>query len=377
MKKTLLALAVWGVFSTTAYAQSSVTIYGVIDTAIRYTTNQVVPNGTLGSQTAMMGGGFQGSRVGFKGSEDLGGGTSAVFQLENGFLSNNGGFDQQGQLFGRQAYVGLKDTSWGELDIGRQYGIAADILSSYDPLWMGNFIENEWPAAVYGIRFDNSLRYTKSFGPFTAKVQYSIGGKAGETGIGATSGGALTYTQGAVSIGGVYQQSKDANSARMKLAGLGGVYMTGPMTLFLQYFNARRDPGFATAFPNSGGALANTSMIWNYGNTLKRTDGVWTAGFIYQMTPTVGLTVGYMNDTIKNVSSAGDSGRVSTLYAIADYHLSKRTDIYIEVDRTTLAGGEIQDLNGIMVAAGASLGAGMPNAASSRNGVGIGLRTKF
>jgi len=377
MKKTILALAVMGTFTATAFAQSSVTMYGVIDTAIRYTNNQVTTNGTLGSQTAMTEGAFQGSRVGFKGSEDLGGGTSAVFQLENGFQSNNGALDQQGQIFGRQEFVGLKDTSLGELDLGRQYGIAIDVLGNYDPLGIGNFNENEWTCFLYGLRFDNTLKYTKSFGPITAELQYSVGGQAGETSIGVTSGGALSYTQGPLSIGGVYQQSKDANSAQMKVAGLGGSYVAGPATLYLQYFDATRDPGFEKAASNSGGALANTSLISNAGNTLKRTDGVWTAGVLYQAAPAVGLTLGYMNDTIKNVSSAGDNGRISTLYAIADYNLSKRTDIYVEVDRTSLSGGEIQDIDGVMPFAGASLGAGTPNAASTRNGVSLGLRTKF
>ncbi|SFB36395.1 Outer membrane protein (porin) [Collimonas sp. OK607] len=276
-----------------------------------------------------------------------------------------------------KVYVGLKDTSLGELYLGRQSGIAANILGSYDPLWSGNFTENSWSCALYGVRFDNTLKYTKSFGPVTAKVQYSVGEQAGDTSIGATTGGALSYTQGPFSIGGVYQQSKDAHSAQLKVAGLGGTYIAGPVTLYLQYINAARDPGFAKAASNSGGPLANTTMLSNSGNTLRRTDGVWTAGVLYQVAPAVGLTVGYMNDTIKNVSSAGDSGRMSTLYAIADYNLSKRTDIYIEIDRTSLAGGEIQDRNGIMPFAGASLGAGMPNAASTRNGVAIGLRTRF
>ena len=377
MKKTILTLSVMGTLSSTAFAQTNVTMYGVIDTAIRYTNNQVTSNGKLGSQTAMTEGAFQGSRVGFKGEEDLGGGTSAVFKLENGFQSNNGAIDQQGQIFGRQAFVGLKDKSWGELDLGRQYGIANDLLSNYDPLGIGNFNENEWAPFYYGTRFDNTLKYTKSFGPVTAELQYSVGERAGQTSIGATSGAALSYTQGPLSIGGVYQQSKDANSALLKVAGLGGSYVAGPATLYVQYFNAKRDPGFAKAASNSGGALANTTLLSNAGNTLKRTDSVWTAGILYQATAVTSFILGYMSDSIKNVSSAGDSGRVSTLYAVADYNFSKRTDIYVEIDRTSLSGGEIQDVNGVMPFAGASLGAGSANAASTRNGVGIGLRHKF
>ncbi|MFC5474472.1 porin [Paraherbaspirillum soli] len=377
MKKTLLAIAVLGTISTVASAQTNVTIYGVIDTAIRFTNNQVTSTGTLGKQTAMTEGSFQGSRIGFKGSEDLGGGTSAIFQLENGFQSNNGATDQQGQIFGRQAFVGLRSKTLGEFTVGRQYGLAFETLGNYDPLGIGNFVENEWASFLYGIRFDNTAKYTKSFGPVTAALQYSFGEQAGKTSIGSTVAGSLNYTQGTFNLGGVYQQSKDANSAEMKLGGVGTAWGVGPATLYLQVFQARRDPGFAKAASNSGGPLANTSMTSNSGNTLRRTDSVLTTGVLYQATPAMGFTLGYMYDKIKNVSSAGDKGRISSVYAVADYNLSKRTDVYVEVDRTTLGGGEIQDVNGVMPFAGSSLGAGGPNTASSRNGVGIGLRHKF
>ena len=377
MKKTFLALSVMSAFSATAFAQTNVTVYGVIDTAIRYTSNQVTANGALASQTAMTEGAFQGSRIGFKGTEDLGGGTAAFFQLENGFQSNNGAFDQQGQLFGRQAFVGLKNSNLGQLTIGRQYGLAFETLGNYDPLGIGNFVENEWSAFLYGIRFDNTVKYTHNFGPVTAALQYSLGEQAGQNSIGSTVAGALAYTQGTFSIGGIYQQSKDANAAEMKLGGVGTSFGVGPATLYLQYFQAKRDPGFQKAASNSGGALANTSMISNAGNVLRRTDGVLTTGVLYQATPALGFTLGYMYDQIKNVSSAGVNGRIASLYAVADYNLSKRTDVYFEIDKTSLGGGEIQDQNGVMPFAGSSLGAGASNAASSRTGVGIGLRHHF
>ena len=133
MNKKNLVVLIAALAATSAYAQSSVTVYGLVDTAVRMTTAEA--NGK--SQTAMTEGAFQGPRVGFKGEEDLGGGTAAVFKLESGFLSNTGASDQQGQLFGRQAFVGLKDKSLGELDAGRQYGVAFDVLGNYDPLGVG------------------------------------------------------------------------------------------------------------------------------------------------------------------------------------------------------------------------------------------------
>jgi predicted porin len=372
MNRKILVGLIAALVTTGALAQTNVTMYGVIDTTVRYTTNQVNANGTVGSQTALTEGAFQGPRIGFKGEEDLGGGTAAVFKLENGFYSNNGAFDQQGQLFGRQEFVGLKDKSWGELDAGRQYGLAFDLLGNYDPLGVGNFNENEWEAFIYGLRFDNTLKYSNTWGPVTAEVQYSIGGQAGQTSIGVTTGFSLAYTQGPFSIGGVYQQSTDANSAEATIAGVGGSFVAGPATLYLQYFDAKRDAGFAKAASNSGGPLANTSMMGNSGNTRQRKDGMWTAGVLFQATPAMGYTVGYMYDSVKNESSLGDNGRISTIYAIADYNLSKRTDIYFDIDRTTLGGGEIGDANTIMGFVGAPLGGN-----TSRTGAALGLRVKF
>lgn len=377
MKKSLLAFTIFSVFSATAVAQTSMTIYGVIDTAVRFTTNQVTPDGMLASQTGITAGSFQGSRIGFKGTENLGNDTFAVFQLENGFQLDNGTIDQQGQLFGRQSFVGLKNKDLGELDFGRQYGLAFETLGNYDSLGVGNFNENGWVCFLYGLRFDNTLKYTKSFGPVTAALQYSFGERAGKTSIGSTVAGSLNYTRGTFSVGGVYQQSKDANAAQLKVGGIGTSWGVGPATLYLQFMQARRDPGFARAASNSGGALANTSLIENTGNTLTRTDNVLSVGAVYQVTPATNIILGYVYDKIKNVSSAGDNGRIASLYAVADYALSKRTDVYIEVDRTTLGGGEIQDLNGVLPFAGSSLGAGAANAASARTGVGIGIRTIF
>jgi predicted porin len=139
--------------------------------------------------------------------------------------------------------------------------------------------------------------------------------------------------------------------------------------------NARRDAGFQIAASNSGGPLANTSMLGNANNTLRRTDNVVTAGLLYQVTPKLGYTLGYMTDFVRNETSAGNSGRISTVYGVADYNLSARTDVYINVDYTKVAGGEIDNgelTNTLLQFFGAGLGG-----ATSRTGVSIGLRHKF
>jgi predicted porin len=370
MKKSLLASAILVAFSSAAMAQSNVTVYGVLDTSARFTTNE---NAAGGHQLSMGNGIFEGSRLGFKGMEDLGGGTAAVFDLEAGFSGANGTLSNQGQLFGSQAWVGLRSNELGEIDAGRQYGLSYQTLGSFAPLGrgvateQGNTPELAWQTALYGVSFDNSLEYTKDIGAFKVQGQYSFGGVAGATSVGSTSAASLKYGEGPFSVGGVLQQSKDANSNNLKVMGLGGSFVTGPATLFLSYLNAKRDPGFGASANLTGGPLANTSLLANTNTRLQRTDNVWTTGVGFQATPAWNFTLGYMHDAVKNDSDLGNSGGVSTVYAVADYSLSKRTDVYFEADGSRLKGGEIASADVLSI----------PGGNSERNGVSAGLRVRF
>src|SRR5215469_4246595 len=102
MKKSLLAGVIVSAIAVPAAAQSSVTLYGVLDEGLDFTNN------AGGSKAYSMQSGYvQGSRWGLKGAEDLGAGLKAVFQLENGYNLSNGALGQGGLMFGRQAYVGV------------------------------------------------------------------------------------------------------------------------------------------------------------------------------------------------------------------------------------------------------------------------------
>ena len=100
-------------------SQTSVTLYGLLDAGITYTSN-VVKDGGHGSDTTLMTGVAQGSRWGLRGTEDLGGGNQAIFQLESGFQLGNGTLSAGGRGFGYGSWVGLQG-SWGTLTMGRQY----------------------------------------------------------------------------------------------------------------------------------------------------------------------------------------------------------------------------------------------------------------
>ncbi len=110
MKKTLLAAAMLTTFAGLAQAETSVTLYGVIDTGIGY--NKIKGDGYDGSKLGMINGIQAGSRWGLRGSDDLGDGLRAVFTLESGFDSANGQRGQSGRLFGRQATIGLANDAW-------------------------------------------------------------------------------------------------------------------------------------------------------------------------------------------------------------------------------------------------------------------------
>jgi predicted porin len=349
--------------------QTSVTLYGDIDAAVRSTTNA---DATGGRQINLGNGIFENSFFGIKGTEDLGNGTSALFDVEAGFSPGTGQSTNQGQLFGNQAWVGLRNNSLGELDLGRQYGLAYQVLGTYAPLGRGNYVEQGaapevgWQSGLYGARFDNTVEYSNNFGPLKGQLQYSSGGVSGAPSIGSTSAAALTYAEGPLSVGGVLQQSKDADSNLLKVWGIGSSYAVGPVTGFLSYFDAKRDPNFAAAANLSGGPLANTLLIANTNTVLQRQDEVWTTGAVWQATPNSAYTLGYMHDSVKNGDDFGDNGRINTLYAVADYSLSKRTDVYAEIDRTKLGGTEAASDEVVGIAG-----------ANQRTGVAAGLRIKF
>ena len=182
MKKTLLTAALVAGFASVSVAQAetSVTLYGIVDGGLAYTNQKTSFSGGFG------GGSFKergfdfrsgvknGSRWGLRGVEDLGNGTSAIFQLESGFDLGDGTSTQGGRLFGRKAVVGLTGESWGTVTIGRQYNAADDFIAPIDPFGTG------WAQAasvsafgdVLSARVDNSIKYVS---PNFSGVQFGLG----------------------------------------------------------------------------------------------------------------------------------------------------------------------------------------------------------
>src|ERR1700744_2441831 len=160
MKKSLLVVALSGAFAISAHAQSSVTLYGLIDTGLVYTNNQLGHSNwqEVSSST-------QNTVFGLKGSEDLGDGLHAVFKLEQGFLLNNGAQAFSGDGFGSQAWVGLQSDSFGPIPRGRQFDVMNDLvgpLAAEFNTWGGSMaahpFENDNLAAD-SVVFNNTVKY--------------------------------------------------------------------------------------------------------------------------------------------------------------------------------------------------------------------------
>ncbi|OWW22647.1 porin [Noviherbaspirillum denitrificans] len=195
MKKSLLAFAVLAAFAGTTAAQTNVSIYGVADAGITRFDNGATTTTRIDS-------GIQsGSRIGFRGTEDLGGGLSAIFTLENGFNIDDGTLGQGGRLFGRQAFVGLSSNTVGAIKFGRQYNPIRSAIEGVDPFALGLAGRADNVFNVFGDRTDNTINFTTAnFGGFTGQVAYSLGEVAGSNSIGRSFGLSAGYAAGPLSV---------------------------------------------------------------------------------------------------------------------------------------------------------------------------------
>lgn len=193
MNKKIIAGLVFSIASTGAFAQSSVTVYGIVDAALTAYRGVENADGDKHSKIGIDSGIYNGSRIGFKGTEDLGGGTSAIFNIEAGFLVDDGQSDQSGTLFGRQAIVGLSDESLGELTVGRQYSVLDDI-TGYADAFENTYTGGVGNLVAYDDRVNNSISYsTPSYAGLSARVIYGFGEQAGAGSKGSHGGVSFTY----------------------------------------------------------------------------------------------------------------------------------------------------------------------------------------
>jgi predicted porin len=343
MKKSLLALAALGAFAGVAHAQSSVTLYGIIDEGFNINTN------SGGKHLYNLSSGvLQGSRWGMRGTEDLGGGLKAIFVLESGFDVNNGKAGQGGLMFGRQAYVGL-GSQFGTVTLGRQYDSVVDYVGPLEAgdQWGGYIAAHPGDLDNFNnaYRTNNAVKFTSAnYAGLTFGGLYSLGGVAGDYSRNQVWSLGAGYNNGPLVLGVGYLNVRNPNVSffgnstsgtvnpaisnvsspvysgygsahTYQVIGAGGAYTFGAATVGATYSYTRfYDLGSSFAAPGLTGqtALFNNAEI----------------NFKYQLTPA--LLVGAAYDYTHGSSLNGnDAAKYHQGSAGVDYFLSKRTDVYL------------------------------------------------
>ena len=219
MRKHWLTTPLLLSFAGVASAQSSVTLYGIVDAGISYRSNE--RSGSPGtysghSNTALTSGNLSGSRWGIKGNEQLGGGWTALFQLEDGFDITNGKSGQNGGLFGRQAFVGIGSTQYGSITMGRQYTSLNDFVSPVAAVSLvGGY--GAHPGDIDDLdqtaRVNNSVKYTSAnYAGFRFGALYGFGGQPGSLKQQNTWSVGGSYANGPVRVGVGYERSDNSKS---------------------------------------------------------------------------------------------------------------------------------------------------------------------
>ncbi|HYD96715.1 MAG TPA: porin [Noviherbaspirillum sp.] len=340
MKKSLLALAVLGAFAGAAHAQTSLTVYGVFGAGVRYVDNV---NGAGDSNLTMSSTGlYSSNRLGFRGVEDLGGGMNARFTLESGFNSGTGALDNTtGVLFNRTASVGVGG-AWGGVDFGRQYTNAFQTAVGYEPLsFRYPGLTDVVVFGVAGLRYNNDIKYTGTFGPVTVRAEYALGETPGSTSTNAASSISAAYASGPLYVGGTYTK-RDIAGFDNDSINVGAAYKFGPARLTVGYANEEQDVA-------AGAADTKTRMAW--------------AGVNYNITPALELTGAYYQTKRTGVGAANNHKR-DYIIINAAYSLSKRTSLYAAIDTAKLEGARV-------------LGFGTPTTEDRATGLSVGVNHQF
>ncbi|WP_028223529.1 porin [Paraburkholderia oxyphila] len=371
---TGIALAL-AALSTESEAQSSVTMYGIIDAGVTYVTN------AGGSHQVKFDDGVSyANRWGIKGTEDLGGGNKAIFDLESGFHLGNGEIANGGSLFGRVAYVGLQ-SDWGTLTFGNQSDMTQDMVYQYNvSAWASGYAINQGDFdRMNGDHLPNAVKFTSNtYGGFQFGGMYSFSNTPGEF-----------HTGSAWSVGAQYQNGNfSAGTAYTQLNNPSGIYAFDPYAMigvhtFFGQPTVSVDPatGAVTdlyannAFPvDKQGAfgvgasyvIGPVTLMGDFTYTQIKAFGqsehmqVAEGGADWQITPSVSLIGGYQYTHF-------DGNHWNQLSAGVHYSLSKRTEVY-------LSGDWLHASQGVDAVIGYSF---TPSSTTTQADVRIGMRHSF
>ncbi|WP_118184504.1 porin [Paraburkholderia phosphatilytica] len=376
MKKTKIAVtcAVLATASLSAHADPSVTLSGVVDDAVAYVHNS---DGHR-SQWNMASGILSTDEWTLSGSEDLGGGMTADFTLQNNFDINSGELSNEHRLFGSQATVGLSSKAWGTLTLGRQNDPVTELVQPVTAqTYSGTFAP---PGDVdnydNSVEFDNAIQWASpSWGGFTLQAMYAFGGVAGSTGSGQTWSGGASYANGPLSAAAGFLHVDNGNAATSARG----------TTSADSFFNSAVNQAYASAHSvditragvqyllgkvTLGGAYSFSQYKPDAASSFSRSEK-YHNGSVYAQWPvtSVFLTIVGYNYT----RSTGDSSaKYHQLNLGVDYLLSKRTDLY-----ATTAWQHASGTNGIGAAQAVIGSYDVNSGARSQMLAFLGMRQKF
>ena len=347
-KKSLIAVAALSALAGSAMA-ADVTIYGRIDTGFRYQNVDYDVSGVDdASKFEMSSGNYTGSRVGIKGSEDLGNGLTVGFVLENGFDSDDGSFDSNEDLFGREALVYL-DGSFGKIGFGRM-GILNSTAGSFA---IGNFspFGTGWGAvgdqrllfgASFDTRLDNMISYrSPEFAGFQVHAQYSFGANGDDEGKTRTDryyAVGATYKNGGLNLIGIVDSINEAHLTGTEdpddtlRVTIGGSYDFGVVKPYVSaaYFKDARMTSWMSSYA-SGETDATVDQLkgdWDGYGVVLGASAPLVGG-------TAHVSIGYMDAEAQKeyVAKFDPNGADLTRYTFGvgyEYPLSKRTTVYAD-----------------------------------------------
>ncbi len=367
MNKKLLVAAITGVvLAGAAQAQSNVTLYGIVDAGVQSANS---PNGNVGR---LQSGLQNGSRWGLRGTEDLGDGLKANFNLESGFTTDTGASAQGGLLFGRRATVGLQG-GFGSVQLGRRDSPLADTLYAVDPNGVGSALGfNDILTQAgrgYTRRINNQIRYeTPDFSGFKAQALYAFGESNTVSGtaksVNDVVGLSASYANGPLYLGYAYQSSKDpavttlgvttgttsnkfntiAGSYDLSVVKFSGFYLTNKKDVapLVPVPTDQRIYSLGASVPFGANLIAvQYGKVKDKVSTLYRPTGpadarMWGVNYQYSLSKRTNLYAGYTNIRNDNFTSAvggftaySDGLFDTTSNSTLSNHISAKSDAWI------------------------------------------------
>lgn len=337
MKKFVFAVVVLSLLNGEAYAQSSVTLYGLISAGVVYANNQIGSDRRGNSTWQFSSGPMNTPRWGIKGVEDLGGGLKAIFTLENGFNVGTGALSQGGREFGRQAFVGLSSPTLGTITMGRQYDEAVTLCAFesacqfaafgahigdndnvFDTFRINNAVQ--YKSVEYrGVQFEGLYGFSNEAGRFSDNNAYSA---------------AVQYRNGPLSAGAMYlrvnmpNDASNANGAVVGDYGFTSPFIQNPATSAGVRAQRSFGAGAAYAMGPANLSLLYTNARFDYLDSSRLTLQNYEVSLTDYVRPGLMVGIAYIF-TSGQYHPQNESPKWHQVNAAVDYFLSKRTDIFL------------------------------------------------